>query len=233
MPETTPEQSARATTNWRTWKLLGTLVAVALIVGFGTAGFAIYATRNLDAKLALRPDPGMETISNPPFTMTNQDGETVTEDIFTGNLTVLEFGFTHCPTACVVMMNQMLRLQDELEGTPARFLFVSVDPAHDTPERLKEYATENGADLDRWNLVTGETQTIETWLIDGLNLALETQPETQIDLGDGSSMDNIAHPSHLILVGPNAEILGLYQAFVPEQVDLLVERVKQASKLWE
>ncbi len=233
MPEATPSQPTDTPTTWRTWKLLGTLIAIALIVGVSTVAFALFATRNLDAKLALRPDPGMETISNPPFTMTNQDGETVTEDIFTGNLTVLEFGFTHCPTACVVMMNQMLRLQDELEGTPAQFLFVSVDPAHDTPERLAAYATENGVDPDRWTLVTGETQTIETWLIDGLNLALETQPETQIDLGDGSSMDNIAHPSHLILVGPNAEILGLYQAFVPEQVDLLADRVKKASKLWE
>lgn len=217
---------------WRSWKLLGILFVIAVVVTLIIIATTSFATRNLDAKLALRPDPGMETLSIPAFTMTDLQGETTTESIFANNLTILEFGFTHCPGACPIMMDQMLRLQDELEGTPARFVFVSVDPAHDTPEQLSKYAEENNVDLDRWALLTGEIEVVTRWLTEGLQLSLETQPDSLLELDDGTTMANIAHPTNLILVGPDSKILGLYPAFAPEEVDRLAERVKTASKLW-
>ena len=226
------DSPAGATPQWRSWKLLGALFVVAVVVTAGIVAMTLYATRNLDAKLALRPEPGIETLSIPSFVLTDQSGESVTEALFDGNLTILEFGFTHCPAACPIMMDQMLRLQEELADTPARFVFVSVDPEHDNPARLRAYAQENAVDLDRWTLLTGEIETVQRWLNEGLLLSIETQPDSPIDLGDGTTMANIAHPSHLILVGPDSRILGLYPAFAPQEVDRLAERVKTASKLW-
>jgi len=215
------------------WRLMAGAVVVALVVTGAVGAVIFLATRNIDAKLALRPDPGVATLSVPEFSMTSQDGETVTQDIFENNLTIIEFGFTHCPAARPIMMDKMLRLQEELEGTPARFVFVSVDPVHDTPERLREYARENGVDMDRWTLLTGEYEEVRRWLVEGLDLSLEQQPETPIELDDGTTMANIAHPSHLILIGPDTRILGLFPAFADFEIDRLAERVKTASKLWE
>ena len=229
---TTPTELS-APRQWRSWRLLGTLLGIALVVTALVLATTVYATRNLDAKLALHPDPGMETLSIPAFVMTDHRGETVTEAVFANNLTILEFGFTHCPAACPIMMVQMLRLQDLLIDTPVRFVFVSVDPEHDTPERLTEYTQSNAVDLDRWTLLTGEIETVRRWLIEGLQLSLETQPNSPIELDDGTTMANIAHPTHLILVGPDSKILGLYPSFSPDEVDRLAERVKRASRLWE
>jgi protein SCO1/2 len=217
---------------WRSWRLLGVLCAIAVVATALLVTTTVLATRNLDAKLALRPEPGMESLSIPPFAMTDQRGRTITEGVFTNNLTILEFGFTHCPGACPIMMDQMLRLQGELRDTPVRFVFVSVDPAHDTPERLAGYARDNGVDPDRWTLLTGEIEAVRHWLTAGLNLSIETQPDSPIELDDGTTMPNIAHPTHLILVGPDSRILGLTPAFAPEEVDRLAERVKTASRLW-
>lgn len=222
-----------ATPQWRSWKLLGALALIALAAGVLITATTAFATRNLDAKLALQPEPGMETLSIPPFAMTDMQGDTVTEAIFANHLTILEFGFTNCPGACPIMMTQMLELQDDLAGTPARFLFVSVDPAHDTPEQLARYAHDNGVDPDRWTLLTGEIEDVRRWLVEGMKLSLETQPNSPLELDDGTTMANIAHPTHLILVGPDSKILGLYPAFAPEEVQRLAERVKTASKLWK
>ncbi|MCB9837974.1 MAG: SCO family protein [Phycisphaeraceae bacterium] len=229
----TDPESNPAARSWQSWRLLGTLVALAIAAAALAVTTTVFATRNLDAKLALQPEPGLDALHIPVFAMTDQRGETVTESVFDGNLTILEFGFTHCPAACPVMMDQMLRLQDDLIDTPARFVFVSVDPAHDTPKRLAEYAQENGVDPTRWTLLTGAYDDVAAWLTEGLGLSLEQQPQSPINLDDGSTMPNIAHPTHLILVGPDRTILGLTPAFAPDEVDRLAQRVKAASKLWK
>lgn len=58
-----------------------------------------------------------------------------------GKVVVLEFGFTHCPMVCPTTLGKMQRVM-KLLGEDARrvqHVFASVDPARDTPERLKGY----------------------------------------------------------------------------------------------
>jgi len=58
----------------------------------------------------------------------------------------------------------MVRLQDKLlkenPELPIRFLSFSVKPESDTPEKLKAYAEKIGADLSRWNFLTGKAADI-------------------------------------------------------------------------
>jgi protein SCO1/2 len=100
----------------------------------------------------------------PKFSFVNQDSVIITRDNYRGYVTLVDFFFTDCPTICPIMSAQMARLQDKLlkenPELPIRFLSFSVKPEADTPQKLKDYAQKMGADLTRWNFLTGKADDI-------------------------------------------------------------------------
>lgn len=80
-----------------------------------------------------------------PFTLTDQDGKRVSDTAFAGRYRLVYFGYTYCPDICPVdlqVIGQGLRqLEKSDEATAAKIqpIFISVDPARDTPKVLKDY----------------------------------------------------------------------------------------------
>ncbi len=76
-----------------------------------------------------------------PFTLTDQNGKTVTDQDFRGATHLVFFGFTHCPDVCPTTLQQisdvLAALGPKAEGM--KVAFVTVDPERDTPEALKDY----------------------------------------------------------------------------------------------
>jgi len=66
---------------------------------------------------------------------------------------VLQFIFTTCPTVCPVLSATLQAAQDDLPDD-VRLVSISIDPEHDTPERLEEYAERFRAG-PRWTFLTG------------------------------------------------------------------------------
>lgn len=91
------------------------------------------------------------------FTFTNQNNEDVSLADLQGEVWLADFVFTNCTTVCLPMMANMTELQEQLkqEGLNVRIVSFSVDPTVDTPEVLKSYAENYGADLSSWDLLTG------------------------------------------------------------------------------
>ncbi len=177
----------------------------------------------------LMPDDHVRTLSIPEFTLTAQDSTALTRDTLKGRVTIADFIFTHCPFICPTLTGKMKELSIQLGDTPVRFLSVSVDPMNDTPARLTEYAKENNADLARWTFATGEMATVKSIVTGGLKFDLEEDAEQPIKLPDGSFMNNIRHPSWLALIGPDAQVLGIYLASVPEDMQALEQRARAAA----
>lgn len=77
------------------------------------------------------------------FRLTDDQGKVVTAADYRGKVKLLYFGYTHCPDVCPLTLAHlhvvMQRLGKLADG--ARILFVSVDPARDTPEALHAYVT--------------------------------------------------------------------------------------------
>jgi protein SCO1/2 len=75
------------------------------------------------------------------FRLTDQNGRTVTDADLKGKPFLVFFGFTHCPDVCPTALFEMSeafrRLGPDAEKINA--IFISVDPARDTPEKLKDY----------------------------------------------------------------------------------------------
>lgn len=93
----------------------------------------------------------------PQFSFVNQHGDTITNEDYNGKVYLVEFFFTTCPTICPIMNKNLVEIQDEFKNRKdfgiASF---SIDPTHDTPEVLSEYAENYGINHPNWNLMTGE-----------------------------------------------------------------------------
>lgn len=75
------------------------------------------------------------------FKLTNDAGKPVTGADYRGKVVLLYFGYTHCPDVCPLTLAQLHVVMQRLgpQAEDARILFVSVDPARDTPAVLKTY----------------------------------------------------------------------------------------------
>ncbi len=77
-----------------------------------------------------------------PFALRDHHGETFDLTRLEGRWSFLFFGFTHCPDACPTALATLARMLERLEPSaagPPQVVFVSVDPARDTPDVLGQY----------------------------------------------------------------------------------------------
>jgi protein SCO1 len=88
-----------------------------------------------------------------PFSLIDQTGQTVTDRSFAGQYRIMYFGYTFCPDVCptdVANLARGLKLftkTDAARAVKVRMIFVSVDPARDTPARLKEFTSAFGSNI--------------------------------------------------------------------------------------
>ena len=95
------------------------------------------------------------------FSLLNQDSVVVTDSIFKGKIHVANFMFTTCGSICPKMSNEMMRVQHAFEkDTDVVIVSYTVDPEHDTPSILKEYALKHKAITNKWFFLTGDKKTI-------------------------------------------------------------------------
>lgn len=76
-----------------------------------------------------------------PFTLIDQNGATRSDSEFRGKLMLIYFGYTNCPDACPAALSAMSQALDQLgaAGASVQPIFITVDPARDTPQQLKLY----------------------------------------------------------------------------------------------
>jgi protein SCO1/2 len=78
-----------------------------------------------------------------PFSLVDHGGARFTADTLRDSWSLLSFGYTHCPDICPTTLALLARITDRLQqqaaGISLRVVFVSIDPARDTPQRLADY----------------------------------------------------------------------------------------------
>ena len=88
-----------------------------------------------------------------PFTLVDQNGQTVTDADFRGKWLLVYFGYTHCPDACPTALGDMAAALGDLDPAKrdkVRVLFISVDPERDTPAVMKDYVEAFDISEHRW-----------------------------------------------------------------------------------
>ena len=153
-----------------------------------------------------------------PFTMTNQNGQTITEKDYENKVYVADFFFTTCPSICPIMTKNMFSLQEKLKTKypEVKLLSYSVTPEIDTIEQLKRYSIENKVDDKIWNLVTGDKKEIYT-------LARKSYLVVQND-GNGGPHDMI-HTENFVLIDEENRIRGYYDGTDINEMDRLITEI--------
>ena len=94
----------------------------------------------------------------------DQRGQAVDARSLQGRPVLLNFVFTGCSSSCPVQVHELAELHRALPGdvrAAVRFLSITVDPAHDTPQSLAVFAQRMGADLPGWRFATGAPAQVE------------------------------------------------------------------------
>ncbi len=155
------------------------------------------------------------------FSLTNQNGETVTQEDYKDKIYVADFFFTTCQTICPVMTDHMVKIQEKIKNDPEIMLLShSVTPKVDTVAQLKKYALEKGVNDAKWNLVTGDKKEIYD-LARKSYLAAKDMPYNEYDL---------IHTENFVLVDKKKRIRGFYDGTDPEAIKNLMDDIKILEK---
>ena len=156
------------------------------------------------------------TVAN--FSLTNQNGITITNKDYENKIYVVDFFFTSCPTICPIMTNNMLKIQDEfIDNDDIKLLSMSVTPEIDNVEILKQYAIEKGVNDSKWNITTGPKKHI-------YELARKSYFAV-VEQGDGGLQDFI-HTPNFILIDTNKQIRGIYDGTNENEILRLIADIK-------
>ncbi len=180
----------------------------------------VYNPSQLDKRLVDESIQGKGTGHRTmPFSLINQNGETITEQNVEGKIYVADFFFTTCPSICKDMAVQKRRLQETFKDDDL-FILLShtVTPEIDSVPVMKEYADLQGAIPGKWELLTGDKPQI-------YKLARESYFSVLDEGGNGDENDFI-HTENFVLVDTKKRIRGFYDGTSEEEVDQLIEDIK-------
>ncbi|GAB1421985.1 hypothetical protein MASR2M15_21910 [Anaerolineales bacterium] len=128
------------------------------------------SVESIDQAILEAEDYDGSTRINPPgvlesFTLTNQHGDKVSLDDLKGKLSLLTFGYTHCPDVCPLTLNEFKTVEAGLgdDADKVQFVFVSVDGDRDTAEALSKYfEVRDISHYQAWNGTTDKLDHLTT-----------------------------------------------------------------------
>jgi protein SCO1/2 len=143
----------------------------------------------------------------PAFALRDQNNRPLTRDSLRGKVWVADFMFTSCPDVCPLLTEQLAGIRKGLPDDPSlAYVSFSVDPEHDTPEKLAEFASQHGASAPNWFFVTGPLDDVKRVVTAGFKQAMDAQPAEQ-----GKPL-NILHGTHYVLVDRHGAIRGFHRS---------------------
>ena len=145
----------------------------------------------------------------PAFTATDSLGRSFSRAKLDGKVWIADFIYTTCPAECPMMTAKMHTLEERLQEQPGiQLVSFSVDPEHDTPTALTQFAQRYGGANDRWHFLTSSPETVHL-------LAYKT-----FHVGD--VIGKMQHSTNFALVDRHGSIRGYYSSLDQGELDALV-----------
>jgi protein SCO1/2 len=138
----------------------------------------------------------------PDFTLTTQEGAELRSSTLRGQILLVTFIFTTCNGTCPATTYRMAQVQQELKrhdlSKSVRLLSITLDPARDTPERLRGYMQLYDADSSNWTFLTGTPEDVSK-VIAAWGMWVRPAANGQLD-----------HPSRVFLVDQKGRVREIY-----------------------
>lgn len=180
-----------------------------LLLAAALAGGLLWHESELVPGLGKNVVVGQPSIGG-PFRLTDQYGKTVTQADFRGRYMLIYFGYSYCPDVCPTTLGVMAQALEKLGAQSERVVpvFITVDPARDTPKVLADYMKAFGPNFIG---LTGSNDQIK---------AVEKEYRVYAakrPLENGNyGMD---HSSVIYLMGPNGKMVSFYdEAMSPDDL---------------
>jgi protein SCO1/2 len=153
----------------------------------------------------------------PGFTLTAQNGEQFDSKTLEGKVWVSNFMFTTCTGPCPRMSSQMHWVATQVADLPqVRLVSFTVDPEHDTPVVLADYAKRFRADPGQWYFLTGPLATLQEVDRKGFKL--------------GGMDGSLAHSTRFVLVDQTGQIRGYYRTDEDEGLKPLISDIRRLAQ---
>lgn len=153
----------------------------------------------------------------PDFEFVNQDGQPWGSAQMRGKISVLDFVFTRCKTACPVMSTEMSKLYKAFDGSnDVQFVSVTVDPEYDSLAVLKGYAVAHGVTDDRWQFLHAPLDSVVKLSEEGFMLPADNLP--------------MGHSPRFVLIDREGRIRGYFNALEGKPMIALREQMTQLLK---
>jgi protein SCO1/2 len=185
-----------------------------------SSGLPFYNTADFTAVWLDPSAAGAEQIHRiAAFSLTNQLGQTVTDQSLRGRLYVANFFFARCQSICPKMATQFRKIQAATRDDDAVVLVShSVDPERDTLQSLQEYAAQNKVTAGKWHLLTGDREAI-------YRLARQSY-FAEKSLGLTKTSDEFLHTENMFLIDRHGRIRGIYNATLEVEADRILEDIR-------
>ncbi len=148
--------------------------------------------------LAVSPAHAQSAIGG-PFSLTNGAGQSVTNQDFPGKFLLIFFGYTHCPDECPAAMYHIALALAKMGVAAQRLqcLFITIDPARDTPAAASRYARLFSPDIVGLSGTTAQvTQAMQAYHV----YAAPAGPQG----------GNITHSDFIYLMAPDGSFISAF-----------------------
>jgi len=209
-------------------------ILIALLVSAAGVGYLVSAQSSLQTG-----ETSLEKLDVygrvPDFTLTERSERQVQLSDLRGKVWIANFFYSQCTETCPIQTANIAMLQkDFARESDVRFVSISVDPEHDTPEFLREYASHYSADPERWLFLTGSKDDIYNLALQGFRLGVienpneyeHLHPDGTIHIHKTAAGERVIHSSRFVLVDRQGRIRAYFRGTEDESLQRLRSAVR-------
>jgi protein SCO1 len=201
------------TKSYRVIHAIAVMALALFVAGLGACDYAPAPNGAYDAS--------SDTNGLPAVPLVDQNGNQVSLASFKGKPVLIDFVYTSCPGPCSVLTSKLVSVARDLGtqlGQKVTMISLSLDPEHDTPKALKDYAERLGADRSGWLFLTGKPQDVDRVLA-AYNLR-------RLREADGS----VSHMESMFLLGADGRQRRIYNGVEVKAAVLSAEAEQLAAR---
>jgi len=124
-----------------------------------------------------------EPLMAPDFALIDQEAQPLSLAALRGKVVLLDFVYTRCPGPCPILTGVHRSVRDglsEADRPAVQLVSITLDPEHDTPAVLREYASKRRIDAEGWSFATGPTADVDA-LAHAYGVGSVRQPNGEIE----------------------------------------------------
>ena len=149
----------------------------------------------------------------PEFSLTSSEEKELNSAELKGKVWVVNFFTTRCQKACANQAKEIDTLSRIFEG--AHFLSISLDPDHDSPEVLKDFAAKHAAPHVNWHFLVGEKNRVTELMKQGFVINPSTVAQSPSD--------------QIVLIDREGMIRGYYDSADPDAMEALKHAILEVT----